>query len=474
VADVSVMVRGIYTTALVKLLLDHGFKIAKPSATTAERFGLKDPPKEWDAVIRDYKPPKGSIAVEGPRAREVVGLLMESLPDVVVVSKKAGYEIYKGIVEKVDERGSHINYGEGMGLLPEKLVEGQEVIVSPIRNANSKGNRVALTKRVRIIGRYADLVKEGWVSTPKDAPPTTTSKLMNLGNLMRPPDWGVQWKREALTASMSELLEELQRLKEEALKLMQRAQESKAPCLVYEPPTRYVVMVPYESKKRLDELRGLVVTTMPNHHLIKSWGRKYAYAVDVVEKLMTFPPLGSGAGAMASNVITRSVVKEGARMAVEHVKPDGRVYELTPGVVEDFDVESATVTLRRRFKGGGVYDGLGVPKEEGDYGLSTYRLGSPISKTAYYDKGGTLKGIYVNISTPVEIAPKRVRYVDLEVDVVAKPNGEVRVLDLDKARELVNKGAITAKLYDAVVKVAERVRAMLIEKGDVDLDLKLF
>ncbi|MCC6042947.1 MAG: hypothetical protein LM598_04900, partial [Candidatus Verstraetearchaeota archaeon] len=359
-ADVSVMVRGIYTTALVKLLLDHGFKIAKPSATTAERFGLKDPPKEWDAVIRDYKPPQGSIAVEGPRAREVVRLLMESLPDVVVVSKKAGYEIYKGIVEKVDERGSYINYGEGMGLLPEKLVEGQEVMVSPIRNANSKGNHVALTKRVRIIGRYADLVKEGWVSTPKDAPPTTTSKLMNLGNLMRPPDWGVQWKREALTASMSELLEELQRLKEEALKLMQRAQESKAPCLVYEPPTRYVVMVPYESKKRLDELRGLVVTTMPNHHLIKSWGRKYAYAVDVVEKLMAFPPLGPGAGAMASSVITRSVVKEGARMAVEHVKPDGRVYELTPGVVEDFDVESATVTLRRRFKGGGVYDGLGV------------------------------------------------------------------------------------------------------------------
>ncbi|NHW45202.1 MAG: DUF402 domain-containing protein [Candidatus Verstraetearchaeota archaeon] len=473
-ADVSVMVRGIYTTALVKLLLDHGFKIAKPSTTTAERFGLKDPPKEWDAVIRDYKPPQGSIAVEGPRAREVVGLLMESLPDVVVVSKKAGYEIYKGIVEKVDERGSYINYGEGMGLLPEKLVEGQEVMVSPIRNANSKGNHVALTKRVRIIGRYADLVKEGWVSTPKDAPPTTTSKLMNLGNLMRPPDWGVQWKREALTASMSELLEELQRLKEEALKLMQRAQESKAPCLVYEPPTRYVVMVPYGSKKRLDELRGLVVTTMPNHHLIKSWGRKYAYAVDVVEKLMAFLPLGSGAGAMASSVITRSVVKEGARMVVEHVKPDGRVYELTPGVVEDFDVESATVTLRRRFKGGGVYDGLGVPKEEGDYGLSTYRLGSPISKTAYYDKGGTLKGIYVNISTPVEIAPKRVRYVDLEVDVVAKPNGEVRVLDLDKARELVNKGAITAKLYDAVVEVAERVRAMLIERGDVDLDLKLF
>jgi Ribonuclease G/E len=466
------MIRGIYTTALVKLLLDHGFKIAKPSATTAERFGLKDPPKEWDAIIRDYKPPKGSIAVEGPRAREVVGLLMESLPDVVVVSKKAGYEIYKGAVKKVDERGSYVDYGEGIGFLPERLVEGQEVIVSPTRNMDSKGNCVTLTKRVRIVGHYADLVKDGWVSAPKEAPSTMADKLMNLGNLMRPPDWGVQWKREALTASMSELLEELQRLREEAMRLMQRAQEAKAPCLVYEPPTRYVVMLPYVSKKRLDELRGLVIATMPNHHLIKSWGRRYAYAVDVVEKLMT--SLGPRVGAVASDVITKSMVKEGMKMAVEHVKPDGRVYELTPGVVEDFDVESATVTLKRRFKGGGVYDGLGVPKEEGDYGLSTYRLGSPISKTAYYDKGGTLKGIYVNISTPVEIVPKRVRYVDLEVDVVAKPKGEVQILDLDKAKELVDRGAITAKLYDAVVEVTERVRAMLIEKGDVDLDLKLF
>jgi len=253
---------------------------------------------------------------------------------------------------------------------------------------------------------------------------------------------------------------------------MQRAQEVKAPCLIYEPPTRYVIMLSYNSKRRLDELRGLVVATMPNHHLIKSWGRKYAYAVDVVEKLMT--ALGEGIGAMASDAIVKDAVKRGAKMVIEHIKPDGKIYELTPGVVEEFDAETVTVTLKRRFKGGGVYDGLEVPKERGDYGLSTYRLGSPISKTAYYDERGGLKGIYVNVSTPVELTPKRIRYVDLEVDVVAKPNGEVRVLDLDKAKELVERGAITAKLYDAVIETAERVRKMLIEKGDVELDLRPF
>ena len=471
-SEISVMVRGIYTTALVKLLLDHGLKIAKPSATTAERFGLKESPKDWDVLIRDYKPPKGSIAVEGPKASEVVGLLMNALPDAVVTSRKVGYEIYKGVVERADEKGCYVNYGDGIGLLPERMVEGQEVIVSPIKNEVLKGNYVALTKRVRLVGHYADLVKDGWVSTPKEMPSTTASKLMNLGNLMRPPDWGVQWKREALTASMSELLDELQRLREEALKLMRRAQEVKAPCLIYEAPTRYVVMLSYDSKRRLDELRGLVVATMPNHHLIKSWGRKYAYAVDVVEKLMT--SLSEEVGAMASDAIVKGVTKRGAKMMIEHVKPDGKVYELTPGVVEEFDAETVTVTLKRRFKGGGVYDGLEVPKERGDYGLSTYRLGSPISKTAYYDERGGLKGVYVNISTPVEIAPKKIRYVDLEVDVVAKPNGEVRVLDLEKAKELVERGAMTVKLYNAVIETAERVKKMLVEKGDVELGLRLF
>ncbi len=472
VSEVSVMVRGIYTTALVKLLLDHGFEIAKPSATIAERFGLRDSPRDWNAVIRDYKPPKGSIAVEGPKSREVVRFLMDSLPDIIVASKKAGYEIYKGVVERADEKGCYVNYGDGVGFLPERLVEGQEVIVSPIRDLALKDNYIALTKRVRIVGHYADLVKEGWISTPKGAPSAMANKLMNLGDLMKLPDWGVRWKREALTAGISELLEELQRLREEALKLTQRAQEAKAPCLVYEPPTRYVVMLSYGSKKRLDELRGLVVATMPNHHLIKSWGRRYAYAVDVVEKLMV--ALGAEVGVAAFDAMVRGAIKRGAKMAIEHVKPDGRVYELTPGVVEEFDAETVTVTLRRRFKGGGVYDGLGVPKERGDYGLSTYRLGSPISKTAYYDEKGGLKGVYVNLSTPVEIAPKRVRYVDLEVDVVAKPSGEVQVLDLDKAKELVERGAMTTKLYNAVAEMAEKVKDSLIKGGDVELDLKPF
>lgn len=461
------MVRGIFTTALVKLLLDYGFKIAKPSSTISQRFGLKETPKDWDARIRDYKLLRGAIIVDGLMAREVASVIMEALPDAILNRKKIGYEIYKGVVEEVDEKGSYVNYGGGIGFLPERLVEGQEVVVSPIRNETYRNNFVNLTRKVRIVGHYADLVKEGWVSTPKGLPTSTFNKLMNLGHMLKPPDWGIQWKKEALRASTSELMEEIQRLKEEAMKVSQRVSELKAPCLVYDPPTYYLIMLPYGSKKRLDELRGLVATTMPHHHLIKSWGRKYAYTVDVIEELAS--SLGVGASIEAARIIMRGSVKEGSKMMIEHMKPDGRVYMLTPGVVEDFNEEEMTITLKREFKGGGVYDGLGVPKEHGDYGISTYRVGSPISKTKYYDERNNLKGVYVNISTPVELAPKRVRYVDLEVDVIAKPDGDVQVLDLDKAKRLVDEGFITNRLYNDIIEIVEKVKEALLKRGDVEL-----
>ncbi|NIQ05376.1 MAG: DUF402 domain-containing protein [Candidatus Korarchaeota archaeon] len=40
-----------------------------------------------------------------------------------------------------------------------------------------------------------------------------------------------------------------------------------------------------------------------------------------------------------------------------------------------------------------------------------------------------LKGIYVNINSPIELYKNGVGYYDLEVDVVLTRNGNVKVLD---------------------------------------------
>ncbi|MDI9619598.1 MAG: DUF402 domain-containing protein [Candidatus Nezhaarchaeota archaeon] len=466
----AVMVRGIYSTALAKLLLDNGFRISMPSRTLAVRLNLKDFSAQHDAVIRDHDEKEGAVALEGQRAGEIADFLREKLPDAITTVERLGSEIRKGVVQKVEGGASYVDLGDEVGVLQEKLLEGQEVMVSPFKSTASSEGYVQLTSKVRIVGRYADLVKGGWVSVPKGIPQAVARELMDLGHLLKPSDWGIQWKREAARAGANELLDEVQKLKEVAAKVMQKYRESKAPCTILEPPIRFVVLLPYGSKRVLDGVRGLVTATMPGHHMIKSWGRKYAYAVDVVEGIMGI--LGVEVGVTASKIMICDAFKLGSRVAINHIKPAGTAYTLTPGTVKEFDKENMVVVLKREFKGGGVFDGLQVPKESGDYGISTYRLGSSISKTEYFNEKGELKGVYVNISTPVEFAPKKINYVDLEVDVIAKPNGEVNVVDVDRAERLVKEGIISEALFKSVVKLAEDVAALLENKGDLTLNFK--
>ena len=49
----SVRIRGIYSTALTKLLLDEGFEVVQPSTIIQERFGLKGNEDSPDLDIED-------------------------------------------------------------------------------------------------------------------------------------------------------------------------------------------------------------------------------------------------------------------------------------------------------------------------------------------------------------------------------------------------------------------------------------
>ena len=52
-------------------------------------------------------------------------------------------------------------------------------------------------------------------------------------------------------------------------------------------------------------------------------------------------------------------------------------------------------------------------------------------RRAYFRRDGTLIGELFNVQTPAEIDDRGVRYVDLEVDVVRLPGGQVAVVDED-------------------------------------------
>ncbi|MGC8962289.1 MAG: hypothetical protein ACP5K1_07630, partial [Candidatus Bathyarchaeia archaeon] len=81
----GISVRGIYATALTRLLLDGGFRIARPSLKVASRLGLKPNLEAVDVLIADREDRQGvKITGEASEADGVVEYLWRRLPDAVV------------------------------------------------------------------------------------------------------------------------------------------------------------------------------------------------------------------------------------------------------------------------------------------------------------------------------------------------------------------------------------------------------
>ncbi|MHA2070116.1 MAG: DUF402 domain-containing protein, partial [Candidatus Thorarchaeota archaeon] len=116
-------------------------------------------------------------------------------------------------------------------------------------------------------------------------------------------------------------------------------------------------------------------------------------------------------------------------------------------------------------------EGVEVPRDDGDYALTDVVPGSMLLVTAYYSRDDVLKGTYMNINTGVEIYPSngsgpgRIRYVDLEIDVIKTPldeNGKVRVIDQHLLKRAVQRGFITQEMADQARSRADSIHDELL------------
>ena len=81
--------------------------------------------------------------------------------------------------------------------------------------------------------------------------------------------------------------------------------------------------------------------------------------------------------------------------------------------------------------------------------------GSSVIRHSYYSSDGALKGEFCNINTPVEFYPDRIRYVDLEIDVIRRPNEPPEIVDSDKLNESVDSGFVSSSLAQAARDTAQ-------------------
>lgn len=209
---------------------------------------------------------------------------------------------------------------------------------------------------------------------------------------------------------------------------------------------------PGASKQFLDDLRFSVTPTLEKHHRLRIIDSRaleraeHTLARDIVKRV----PLGES---LFLEKVILPLEKRGM-VRMEHIRPSGRPMRPREGVLVAAD--SHRIVFRRSFQKG-RYDGLDLPIEEGDYGLTEVEEGSWVVKHCYFTREGRLIGEYHNINTPVEFYPFGARYLDLEIDVVRRAGGPAHIIDREKLALLAGRGCIGPSLEAKAVQIAESV-----------------
>jgi Ribonuclease G/E len=462
----KVYLRGIYSTALTKLLLDEGFEISYPSNSILIRFKVKNLNVKPDVVIIETSDKQG-VLVRGAseKVERVVKVIVEQLKYVIVRKSIIGVgSIYKGLVVGNVNGNALIDFSSFKGLLRDigGLRNGDEVFVQTFQPIWKTDELVPLKSNIVIDGFYMGLTQNDTVTFDYSSRKSPRFRdLLNISSVLRRDGWGIRWKNTAAKASLEELIREFEELKGRAKLLRRSCPQTSG--LILEGESVYRLEFP--CKSLLDELRSMVVPTVKGHHVYRCF-REFGAAVDLAELM-----LARGADkAFVEDCLDRFIgfksIEVGSWLEFEHRKLDGTILNLNPGVIEAID--SDFLTVRRKISGSGFYDGLGVAKEPGDYALTRFKPGDWLIEHMYFSSRGEFKGVYVNINTPVEVVRGLVRYVDLAVDVSAKLGEEPKVLDMDELEEFYEKGVVQEPIFSSALKALEeaKLRALTTrEKG---------
>ncbi len=459
----SVRIRGVYATALTKLLED----VVQASPPIRERF---------DA---DFSRQPATATVETTGDRQGVGVVGDSDRVEAVTDRLRGVArdalawrgdlprgaVYAGEITDTLGGGAVVDVGDGEGFLPysktsRHVEEGDRLRVQVAEPRPPwTDSRPVLDTTLRVHGTLVELVRGA--GTRAAGP-----ELADLVGTDPPEGWAPNWGPDSDDAGLDVLEAALSRAAGRARALDDDfvdapAPADAAPYRYYEGDTTLWVWFGRESRFALDDHRRAVVDTMAGHHRVKAATEAASAAVDFVEAVCEDTrDAGEGQDFPFEATTRQFGPREGDRVTIAHGKPDGRCYALGRAEVTSIDADGS-VTVRRDISGGGTYDGLGVERQNGDEAITKFEEGRWWYPTIYRGADGTKRGTYLNVCTPVEVFPDAVRYVDLHVDVVATPEGPVRRVDDDELDAAVEAGRVPDGLAGKARDVASALETAL-------------
>lgn len=449
---VKIKVRGIYSTAITKLLVENGFEIANPSSAINERFSIENKDHGADVLVYDKEDSNG-VTINGNGAEKITEVMQSQFLDTLIRKSETG-AIYLGKIKQIENKFKNIfvdlgNGEEGVLNLQNYwgfLKEGEKVLVQV------KGtifNKKILSTQLRLFGDNTILIKGGFTKVSKNISSSTErERLLKISKQVTLDGWGILWKAQADGKSDAELVSEINRLVEDEKNLNESFKQKNEPGLIKPGTCTYFVDFGSMSKHKLDKIRSKVLHTITGHHFLKAGG--YATLADFAESLQVDDEI-------ITKKINKVLMDDGPKPSmwytIIHKKPSGR------DVVFNGIVETATeeeVVIKRFLRSGGRLDGIGGTIDEGDYAITKIKPGNWYIVHKYFNKEGFPKGVYININTPVEIYPRVARYIDLEVDVVERADKR-EIIDMEKLERAIREKMISKQLSEKAIEVANQL-----------------
>ncbi|ESS06721.1 MAG: RNA-binding protein AU-1 [uncultured archaeon A07HB70] len=473
---VRTKVRGIYATALTRALATAGGEVTQASGPIRERFAATDAVTSGglaDARVTTTADRQGVTVAGTPGAVEAVaGVCRDVGVDTLAWTAAAPLDaVFDAEVTETDRGAATCDLGETTGRLPFDRVDAHVETGSRVRVQVADpdppwlGGEPTLSGGVRVREGVVELVRGGSgvrVDAADESLAREVAGLLDMAGVAPAEGWSARFSRAATEATLDDLTAALDHANERAAALDDAlagdAVDAGEPEAVATPLATRFVWFGRESRAALDAARREVTPTMPGHHRTKAASAAASAGVDLAEALCG-AALADGEFPFET-VADQFGPREGDRVALEHGKPSGRLITLGRGEVVDRGADG-TVAVERSMTGGGTYDALGTPREAGDTALTKVREGRWWYPTTYRDADGASKGTYVNVCTPVECFPSAVRYVDLHVDVVRRPDGEVERVDDDELDAAEERGAVPSPLADRAREVASGVERAL-------------
>ena len=467
--------RGIYSTALTRLLSDMGFSFSDVTPIIKKRFRgeikiLTTPPL---VTIKDREDFKGVVIIG---AREPAEKLFYSI--LHAIQGSFGWFTPMGPYTTVAVRitgkvsnGYEVELpGGNTGiLLSKRKREKGDIVKAHIIKPSVK--KPLLKEGIALIGVYARVIENSPHSVSNFIKSEEKKlELLQLAFRHAPQGWGVKFRSSASSANIVEIAEEISRLVNLGEKLA--GERYTSPALVNPGEAFGTIFFPPDAQRVLDGLRSRQIVTMPLHHELKSLGiRDLDNKIDFAERIVNDR-------ACFSTEALRNVYREllgtgGEVVLLHHYKITGDQFTWM-GVIDDLSCED--LVLKRTVVKPGIYDGINIEKTPGDTITSYTAIFSRFILHSYSSSDGALKGLYVNINTPIGVYEKNeLWYVDLEVDIVWDPSNGVRIVDNKEWLEL---QALDVSSYYTITRYTnfvEAVRGAVASfSGDAESIEKLF